>query len=302
MPETDKTVQQIELLLQEAYALRGNNLNESVRLTEHALAESERLKLSELLAKSLSQLALFHMIKGNFNLSLSYSEKAIQYYEATSNELGIADAKFSIAGVHYKTDNYHLGMVNLIDSLNIYKKYQDYYNMARCYKSLGTILEYFGDQNKAIEYYENCIAKAKLAGDVNLESNAYNPLSGILIKKGKYAEAMELIEKALSMKEFSGDTRGYAFSLYGRAKVYAATGKYDLAEKDYLNALTIHKKFNEKLGIAMLYSKLGELYLKMNQFDLALETLTKAREFSYENKIMVIKYKSNYQYTCFIKS
>jgi signal transduction histidine kinase/CheY-like chemotaxis protein len=284
----------IELELKKAYTLRGNNLNESLRLTELALQKSEQEGYPELIAKSLSQLGLFHMIKGNFAQSLDFAEKSIHFFEATQNQLGIASAKYTIAGVNYKSDNYHLGMVYLIDSLNIYKIYDDHANIARCHKSLGTIYEYFGDQAKAIESYEASVNHAKLASDESLESNAYNPLSGILIKEGKLQEANSMIEKAIEMKLRTGDTRGYAFSIYGRGKVNTAFGNYEQAEKDFLHALTIHKEFNEKLGTAMAYAKLGELYLKKRDFEKAEDTLLLAKEFSYQNKILIIKYKSNY--------
>lgn len=284
----------IELELKKAYTLRGNNLNESLRLTELALQQSEQEGYPELIAKSLSQLGLFHMIKGNFAESLAFAEKSIHFFEATQNQLGIADAKYTIAGVNYKSNNYHLGMINLIDSLNIYKTYNDHANMARCHKSLGTIYEYFGDQAKAIESYEASVNQAKLAEDESLESNAYNPLSGILIKHGRLQDAYAMIEKAIEMKLRTGDTRGYAFSIYGRGKVNKAFGNFEQAEKDFINALKIHHEFNEKLGTAMAYAKLGELYLKKGDFKKAEEILLLAKEFSYQNKILVIKYKSNY--------
>lgn len=292
--QIDIEVQKIVSLLHEAYEIRGNNIAESIKLTQRALELSEENKQPELIAHSLTRLALFHMIKGNYTQSNELSEKAINYYETINDDLGIANARFNIASVYYKTDNFHMGLLNLIECLQIYKKHNDHHNMARVYKSLGTIYEYFGDEIKAISAYEETISHAAMVGDRNMVSNAYNPLSGIYLKKGELTTAMDLAEKAIQIKRETGDTRGYAFSVYARAKVFSVMGEFGLAETDYKESLKIHQNTNELLGTAMTLRKLGQMYLASGQFDKAAETLNEARAFSYKNQVAIIKYKSNY--------
>jgi hypothetical protein len=294
MAVSQSAVERILSKLDQAYNLRGNDIKESIRLTEEALQESESIKDSNLIAKSLSRTALFQMIKGNYRLSRELSEKAINFFETIGDEIGIADAKFNIASVYYKTDNYHLGLLYLIDCLQIYKKFQDHPNIGKVYKSLGTIYEYFGDENNAMSAYQETVSHAKMVGDKKLESNAYNPLSGIYIKKGLLDLAMTTAEQSMAMKLESDDIRGYAFAIYARAKVFTAMGKFAEAESDFQEALKIQLQYNDLLGTGMVYRKLGELYLLSNQFDKAMETLTIAKDFSYKNQIAIIKYKSNF--------
>jgi len=91
--QLDLEVQKIVALLHEAYEIRGNNISESIKLTQKALDLSEENKQPELIAHSLTRLALFHMIKGNYTQSNELSEKAINYYETINDELGIANAR-----------------------------------------------------------------------------------------------------------------------------------------------------------------------------------------------------------------
>jgi hypothetical protein len=288
-----KKEEDIQTLLVHAYSLRVSNLNESIKLTNKALKLSENLLNSELAAQSLSKLGLYFMVKGNYILSNDFSNRAIRYFETIGNERGIADAKFNIASTHYKSDNFQLGLLNLIDCLEIYKKHADYLNIGKVYKSMGTVYEFLGDQKNAIHSYNETIVNAKIVGDKNLESNAYNPLSGIYLKQNEIKKALELANLAMDMKLDSGDERGYAFSTYARAKVYAYLGKYKEAESDYLTALKIHIEGTELLGSAMVYRKLGELYILSHQNDLAIKTLLIAKEFSYKHQIGIIKYKTN---------
>ncbi len=281
-------------LLDEAYACRTSDLAKSNRLAKKALTISREMGDKALIGKSLNELALFAMIKGEHTASTNMSEEAIKYFEELNDEQGIANAKYNIAGIYYKTDNFHLGLVYLVDCLTIYRKFNDYHNQARTQKSLGTIYEYFGDQKKAIQAYESAIECAKKAGDLNLESNAYNPLSSIYLKQGKAEKAGQMVERAIVMKKQTGDTRGLAFSIYGRAKVYAAAGEYDKAEKDFADAIRIHQDMGERLGLGMAYHKLSRMYVQMGQFEKAKKMLRIALELSEEYNIAIILFKCNY--------
>ncbi len=103
------TIQKIQSLLDEGYKLRSSNINESLLLTERAQKLSEEVNDPNLLAKSLSRLSLYYMIKGDFGKSMELAHKAIHYFETVDDKLNLADAKFNMASVFYKTDNYHLG-------------------------------------------------------------------------------------------------------------------------------------------------------------------------------------------------
>ncbi len=290
----EENKRQVISLLDEAYACRTNNLNQSSQLAKKALVLSRRINDRALIGKSLSELALFSMIKGEHDRSMNMSEKAIKYFEELHDERGIADAKYNIAGIYYKTDNFHLGLVYLTDCLATYRKYNDHHNQARVQKSLGTIYEYFGDQKKAVQSYEDAIESARKAGDSNLESNAYNPLSGIYLKQGKIEKALGIIERAIAMKKQTGDIRGLAFSIYGRAKIYAKIKQFEKAESDYNEAIAIHQEMGERLGLGMAYHKLSRMYVEMGQSQKAKTLLHSAIKFSKLYNIVIITFKCNY--------
>jgi signal transduction histidine kinase/Tfp pilus assembly protein PilF len=290
--EEDK--KQVISLLDEAYACRTSNLNQSSQLAKKALVLSRKINDNALIGKSLTELALFSMIKGEHEQSMAMSEKAIKYFEELNDEKGIANAKYNIAGIYYKTDNFHLGLVYLVDCLTTYRKFNDYHNQARAEKSLGTIYEYFGDQKKAVQSYEDAINSARKAGDINLESNAYNPLSGIYLKQGKIEKAFEIIERSIAMKKQTGDIRGLAFSIYGRAKIYAKIRQFDKAERDYKEAISIHQEMGERLGLGMAYHKLSRMYVELGELQKAKTLLNNAIKFSRLYNTVIITFKCNY--------
>lgn len=281
-------------LLDEAYATRISNLKKSITLAKQALELSRKIEDKALMGKSLNQLSLYYMILGDHDDCLSAAEEAITYFKELGDERGIADAKYSIAGIYYKTDNYHLALIHLVNCLSTYRKFNDHYNQARTHKSLGTIYEFFGDQRNAIASYENTIEEAKKAGDINIESNAYNPLSGIYLKQNQVKKAHTIIERAIAMKQKTGDIRGLAFSIYGRGKVYFKMRRFEEAERDFNEALKIHLEMGEILGTGMAHLKLSALYLETNRLAEAKNTLNEALERSTAHNVMIIKFKCSY--------
>ncbi len=284
---------EIKKLLEEAYHVRVSNLKRSIELGEQALDLSKAIEHSPSIARSLSMLSLFHMILGNFDLSISIANEAISYYKDLSDEKGIADAKYTIAGAYYKRDDFFKGLSYLLECHATYSRLNDHHNLSRVQKSMGTIFEYLGDIDRAVEHYESAIDSAKKDGNIDLASNAYNPLSGIYLNNGNISKAMDVITRSIDSKLASGDIRGLAFALYGRGKVYTKTEAFDLAKQDFEESIRIHMEMGERLGLAMSQHKLGALYLAMNDLPKAKEVLQEALDYSNDNRIILVKFKSN---------
>jgi signal transduction histidine kinase/Tfp pilus assembly protein PilF/ActR/RegA family two-component response regulator len=284
--------EQIVSLLDDAYSGRTNNLPRSIELAEKALKVSRKIDDKALIGKSLNQLSLYYMIISDFDQSTKKSEEAVFYFKELNDEQGMADAKYNIASVYYKTNNYHLGLVYLIDALKIYKKCDDLYNQSKVEKAIGTIYEYIGDPYNAFKSYKSSIKVAKKIGDYNLESNVYNNLSGMFLKRQKVKTAMSMIEHSIALKNKTNDIRGLAFAIYGKGKVYYKLGKLKLAEESFLEAIKTHKEMGEKMGTAMALNKLGILYLNLNLYEKAEQIALEGLELSIKYNMSMIKIKN----------
>ncbi len=263
-------LQEINALLAEANKIRINNLRKSIVLAEEAHQLSCACHHQPLIAKSLSQLAFFFMIAGEHEKSISLASESSQIAEQLNDEIGIADAKYTIASVYYKSDNLHLGLKYLLDCIAIYKRHNEYLSQAKAYKSLGTIYEYFGDAENAATVYQLAIEAAEICGDENMKMNVFNPLSGIYLNQGNFEKATELILDAIKFKLRIGDIRGLGFSYYGKAKICIKAKNYELAEDYFSKCILIHLEMGEKLGLGYAYNKLGLMYLEQNRFEEAI--------------------------------
>ncbi len=77
----EENKRQVISLLDEAYACRTNNLNQSSQLAKKALVLSRRINDRALIGKSLSELALFSMIKGeHVNVLINRKAKDFEFH------------------------------------------------------------------------------------------------------------------------------------------------------------------------------------------------------------------------------
>ncbi len=290
---TPSITQKVEDILSKAYLVRTNNLPQSIKLANEAISLTKD-EDENLYAKAINALAFFYMIRCRYEESIELSNEALVYFTKHKNQIGIANAKFNIASIYYKSNRFHEGLLLLLDCKMIYRQLKDYTKEARVLKSIGTIYEFLSDVDSAIKAYKESIKIAISIGKVDLESNAYNPLSGIYINQGKVEEAMAMIEKSIRLKKSTNDVRGLGFALYGRGKVYAKTGQYEKAEIDYQKSAEIHEEMGDKIGLCMTYNKLGVLYFLMNDLENGRATLIKALDIATEFDIIAVRYKVYY--------
>lgn len=283
---------QIISLLETADAIRVKNPKESIALAKEALEKSSKNNIQLLVAKSLTKLSFYLMINGEYNQSLPIANDALFLCQKINDEQGLAEAKFTLASIYYKTDNLQLGLKYLVEAIFVFKKNNNYVYLSKACKALGTIYEYFGDEENAIRSYDLAIDAAREIGDSNMKTNAYNPLSGLYLNQNNIEKASYLIEKAIAQKQKTGDVRGIAFSYYGRGKIYLKTSQYELAEKDLQQSIDIHSEMGEILGLGFSYQKMGVLFEVQQQYEKAKEMFLKAFHLSEKHNIRMVRSKA----------
>lgn len=268
----------VDSLLEQAYATRGNDIHYSISLADQALQYCQSGEDHQGKAKAQNLLGLFHLVKGEFDAARNFCTSALTFFVKHDNVKGIADANYVLASIHYRTNDYHRGLGILLECLTAYRSINDLHNQARVLVPIGTIYEYFGDYDHASEAYQQCIQISKEIQDLNLESNAYNPLAGIYLKRNDIDRAFELIQQSISIKTMTGDRRGLAYAHYTRGKGYLRRKELQKALLDFTEAFTITNETCDRLGQGMVLNKMGSAWLMMNDRQQARKCFMEARD------------------------
>lgn len=284
----------IELLLEQAYTTRGNDIHNSINLASQALRHCQETGNHACEARAQTLLGLFYLVKGEFETARSFSETALAWFTERNDVKGIADANFNLASICYRTNDYHRGLRILLDCLKAYRSIDDLQNQARVLIPIGTVYEYFGDYEHAADAYLQCIQISKEIGDLNQESNAYNPLAGIYLKQKEIGRAFELIEKSISIKSITGDRRGLAFAYYTRGKGYFRRQDFEDALADFDLALSITAETSDRLGQGMVLNKMGTVWLAKNDLHRARKCFLQAEEVARRHNITFVLSRAHY--------
>ncbi|MEJ1237386.1 tetratricopeptide repeat-containing sensor histidine kinase [Chryseolinea sp. T2] len=285
---------EIETLLDQAYATRGNDIHGSIQMADEALRRCHEVQNHSGKAKAENLLGLFHLVKGEFEKSRTFSESALAYFTDRQDIKGIADANYNLASIYYRTNDYHKGLRILLECLKAYRSIDDLHNQARVLIPIGTVYEYFGDYEHAAEAYLQCIQISKEVNDLNLESNAYNPLAGIFLKRNEIDRAFELIQKSISIKTMTGDKRGLAFAHYTRGKGHLRKQELENALEDFNVALTITVQAADRLGQGMVLNKMGSAWLAKNDLHRARRCFLQAEEVARRHNITFVLSRAHY--------
>lgn len=289
--------EKIDRLLERALQLRVSDVNLSIESLKSALDQSCEIDYAKGSAYAHTYLAFLYMIVTKHEEAQPHIDAALEYFQETNDKYGLAFTYNTIGSIHYKTDDYHIGLKYLLQAYNLFKEINDVANQSRTLKSIGSVYQFFNDYKKAEETYLHCIGLSESINDFNGISNALNPLSGLYLKEGNVEQATETIQRSVELKTQTGDYRGLGFALYGRAKIYDYLNDFEKSEEDYTESLKLHDSLQEHVGSMMTLNRLGQLYLRWGKVEQAKARLNECVEKgkdSHHNLILYRAYKALY--------
>ena len=156
-------------------------------------------------------------------------------------------------------------------ALAIFEKIGDRGGVAKELGNLASLNSIIGQQNKAIELYQNALLISQEIGDSNREAKILGDLgiSYLQLKQGE--RAVELFEKALAIIRQVGDRTKETNFLINLGTSNFFLGKRERA-LDYFNqALVICRETGKRSDEGMILKNMGQVYFAMKQVDKAIE-------------------------------
>ncbi len=153
--------------------------------------------------------------------------------------------------------------------LKISKNQGNKETMELCITNIGGIYYSLKNFDKALEYYEQGKTLEKEMGDRVGYASSLNLISRVLIDKGNTEKAKSYLNEAILVFEEEQEE-------YGRLEAYFILAEISTINQDYLKALDYFQKCanseiieNSSESKAYLYTSIGDVYIKLKQFDQA---------------------------------
>lgn len=127
-----------------------------------------------------------------------------------------------------------------------------------------------GEYDEGIEILHSALAIAREIKNRPLEARALNNFGYIYRDKGDLAEALNYFEKALAINEKLADEVSQSVNLASIAYVHYDLNDYENALEFALRCLPIFQRANDQHRLTSLYTILGNIYFKQDQYAEAL--------------------------------
>lgn len=237
----------------EKYFKKSTTIRENLQVSRDEL-ESLGITNRDLrnsLADNYNNLALLNYFKSRYDEFVKYSLKALDIYETTNNQSGMADIYLNIANVQMNNlKQYDKAINNLKNAIKINKKENNESNLSNNYLLLGSCYRLSDSLDKAIDYYKKALEIAEI---INKDRDNSSQIAKIYMNLG------------ISYKK---------------------NKKYNKAEINYKKALYLFRLNENKNDseLSAIYNNLADLYKDTRKFNKSIEYLELSKKIAVRKK------------------
>lgn len=255
-----------------------------------AVALAERVDDKARLVASLTKLANYHLVRGNYPLALNALSEAEGQIKYAGNPVVKAEF-FKYRGIANNfIGRYDKAINDLFTAINLYEAKKDSNGVAHCYLNIGITNMNMKNYDKSLENYNDALAIYRSLGDETRMAKALGNIGIVYKRKGEFAKAIDHYKQSLLINEkykLRFDTR---MDLNNLGVLYAETGNY----KKALEYHTRSKKIARELALPQ-YILTADFNLALIDYELnnphkAIRELTKtiktAKKLGYKEILM----------------
>lgn len=224
------------------------------------------------------------LIRISENLCGSDFEKALLYLQnalVLSTELnykkGIAKSFLLHGRAYYYKDDYPLANQYLEKSRKLFEELEDQEGLASYYLASGHIKGIKGNILHAIDDFQKGLELSKHTGNRSLEILGYNSLGSLSLLRSENDLALEYFKESLAIAEELSDQGFIANLMTNIGIVYEKMGSFDSAFYYMNQGLEIRTGIASKRGVASSGLVIGNLLVKMERYQEAVDILDKAQ-------------------------
>lgn len=224
------------------------------------------------------------LIRLSENLCGSDFEKALLYLQnalVLSTELnykkGIAQSFLLQGRAYYYKDDYPLAGEYLEKSRKLFEELEDKEGLASYYLASGHIKGIKGNILHAIDDFQKGLEISKHTGNRSLESLGYNSLGSLCLLRSENGLALEYFKESLAIAEELSEQGFIANLMTNIGIVYEKMGSFDSAFYYMNQGLEIRTGIASKRGVASSGLVIGNLLVKMERYQEAVDILDKAQ-------------------------
>jgi tetratricopeptide (TPR) repeat protein len=215
----------------------------------------------------------------------SFDEAAVEFHRAlelsllTDDVLTQAICYDSLVVVYGPQNRYGLALENSLNALEIYKKMDSQasqWQMATCYNNIGIAHKNLYQLAEAEASYKKGVEIAEKSENERIKFIIFNNLAQVKVLQGKYDECLAYSVKAIDGFRKHNHKVGESYALVYMAHCQLGKGDYAQALQTYIETAKLLKDIDNKPVEVQLFTGMGNVYLKLEAYNEALNNYNKA--------------------------
>ncbi len=247
------------LLLNElAYEYRYVNADSTNRIAKKAHRLSQQTNFSKGICKSLSNLAIFHHVRGQFDSALYFYSSALPIAKEQSDLKQQSSLENNIGLIHWNMGNYPRALAHLQKALSIDQTLNDETGQAATLNNIGLLYNNIGNSEKAMEYYKRSLQVfLDLKNEFRL-AQLYNNMALLEFNSGNYAIAYDYYQRSIDYTTSSKVICHQANPLVGIGKIMMEENELDSVIFYGERVVEISKHCQDSKILAVAYLLMGK--------------------------------------------
>lgn len=239
---------------------------------------SKTNNLMNLLASIWGYIGLVNKFKGELTIASEYYTKSIELYlKEENNDDGIANVHSNQGVLQRIRKNFSESLKNHNIAMNIFKKMDSKQSLSREYTNIGVVYKEQGKLKKAKELFGKALEISEQLSNLKGRAVQYGNLGDIAFLENDFVLAENYYRRSLEICIAIKDQSGIAIQYLNIGKIYQMNTEYERALELYKLSKKINLKIESKIGIASVDLQIGLLNSDLNNINLAIEYLQKAK-------------------------
>ncbi|PKQ60477.1 hypothetical protein BZG02_19180 [Labilibaculum filiforme] len=240
---------------------------------------------------ALIRIALIHFRKEDYNLSISFFNKALDKFRISEDSLGISNTFLNRGIVYRNMDQHNLAIIDLFACMEYFENANCTFELPLSYNSIGLVYKDLKNYNKALEFYHKAENIYKAENNISSLYASNTNIANILSIQDNFKEALSHYQKNLEILIVEPNKYRQAQTYHNIGSCYMEMKQYPLALEYLRQSLELKEEIgNKNLSISTINS-LAQVFYEQSNYQKALEYRKKAHALAIDCKN--IEYQKN---------
>ena len=280
-------------------ARANNKLNKSasaLRLFDEAQKIFQDEKRIDRLASLYNNVGIIYKNLGRYSNAVQFLSRAYEYYQRLENKINAARALNNLGSVYMRLQNHEKSAKAYFESLRLFEELNSQIGIAGINSNLALLYSDQKEYRRALEHSNFALEIIKELGRKHEHANLLNNIGEIYINLSEPEKALDILQKCYTLYSEINNDQGIASALNNIGNVHAQKGNYEEAISSYEKALQIFVELDLMGQAPRVYNHIAHAQILMDEYDKALTNLSRALKISQEIGLQDAKLESYKRY------